>query len=171
MSTHRNAIALALASALVGLPAMAQAPDPLAVHKAEVAGAAASADQVKAGEKAYQAACMACHQPDGKGMPGAFPPLAGSDYLAADTARAIRAVLHGLQGPVVVNDVEYNSVMPPMTQLSDSEVADALTYAMNSWGNRLGSVSTAQVAAIRAEGPPPRRPSRRPSTLRRPWPS
>jgi nitrite reductase (NO-forming) / hydroxylamine reductase len=154
MSTHKNAIALALASALVGLPAMAQAPDPLAVHKAEVAGAAVSADQVKAGEKAYQAACMACHQPDGKGMPGAFPPLAGSDYLAADTARAIRAVLHGLQGPVVVNGVEYNSVMPPMTQLSDAEVADALTYAMNSWGNRLGSVSTAQVAAIRAEGPP-----------------
>jgi nitrite reductase (NO-forming) / hydroxylamine reductase len=154
MSTYRKAIALALASVFVGLPGIAQAADPLAVHKAEVAGAAVSADQVKAGEKAYQAACMACHQPDGKGMPGAFPPLADSDYLAADTERAIRVVLHGLTGPVTVNGVEYNSVMPPMTQLSDTDVADALTYAMNSWGNRLGSVSAAQVAAIRAEGPP-----------------
>jgi nitrite reductase (NO-forming) / hydroxylamine reductase len=154
MSTYRKAIALALASVFVGLPGIAQAADPLAVHKAEVAGAAVSADQVKAGEKAYQAACMACHQPDGKGMPGAFPPLADSDYLAADTERAIRVVLHGLTGPVTVNGVEYNSVMPPMTQLSDTDVAGALTYAMNSWGNRLGSVSAAQVAAIRAEGPP-----------------
>ncbi len=149
-------VAGAAGAALVAAAAFAAAQSPrrdgLAVHAAEAASAAVSADQVAAGEKVYQAACLACHQADGKGLPNAFPPLAGSDYLAADLERAIGVVLHGLQGAVTVNGVTYNSVMPPMAQLSDREIADALTFAMNSWGNRLGSVSAAQVAAIRAQG-------------------
>ncbi len=154
--TLASGAATVLLAAAAGMAVAASpAADPLAVHKAEAAaGLAVSPDQVKAGEKVYQAACMACHQADGKGLPNAFPPLAGSDYLKADTARAIRVVLHGLQGEVVVNGVTFNSVMPPMVQLSDTEVADALTYVMNNWGNRFGSVAPAQVAAIRAEAGP-----------------
>jgi nitrite reductase (NO-forming)/hydroxylamine reductase len=144
--------ALAVAAGLAA--AASPAADPLAVHKAEAAAGAVSPDQVRAGEKVYQAACLACHQADGKGLPNAFPPLAGSDFLKADTQRAIGIVLHGLQGEVVVNGVTFNSVMPPMVQLSDTEVADALTYAMNSWGNRFGSVSAAQVAAVRGQRGP-----------------
>ena len=94
---------------------------------------------------------MACHQADGKGLPGAFPPLAGSDYLLGDKDRAVGVVVRGLEGEVVVNGVKYNSVMPAMTQLSDQEIADALTYAMNSWGNQGGAVAVAQVAAVRAK--------------------
>jgi len=121
------------------------------VHQAEVAGAAGIAAQVKAGEGVYQTVCLACHQADGKGLPGAFPPLAGSDYLLGDKDRAVGVVVRGLEGEVVVNGVKYNSVMPAMTQLSDQEIADALTYAMNSWGNQGGAISVAQVAAVRAK--------------------
>jgi nitrite reductase (NO-forming)/hydroxylamine reductase len=121
------------------------------VHQAEVAGATGVDAQAKAGETVYQAVCLACHQADGKGLPGAFPPLAGSDYLLGDKDRAIGVVVRGLEGEVVVNGVKYNSVMPAMTQLTDREIADALTYAINSWGNAGGPVSVSQVAAIRAQ--------------------
>ena len=148
--------ACCLALALVATGAAAQQPpDPRGgaptVHQAEVAAAGAAS---AAGQKAYAAACQACHQADGKGLPGAFPPLAGSDYLKADAKRAIGIVLHGLTGKVVVNGKEYNSVMPPMTQLSDAEIADALTYVMNSWGNDLGQVTAADVTTVR-QGPAP----------------
>jgi nitrite reductase (NO-forming) / hydroxylamine reductase len=143
----RAALSLAVAGSLaLSAPAWAQQ-----VHKAEVAGAASVAAQVADGKAVFEVACMACHQADGKGLPGAFPPLAGSDYLLKDKDRAVGVVVNGLQGEVVVNDTKFNSVMPAMTQLSDKEIADALTYALNSWGNAGGAVSVAQVAAVRAK--------------------
>jgi len=141
----------ALALAATGSMALATSAGAQQVHKAEVAGAADIAAQVKAGETVYQTVCLACHQADGKGLPGAFPPLAGSDYLLGGKDRAIGVVVRGLEGEVVVNGVKYNSVMPAMTQLSDQEIADALTYAMNSWGNTGGAVTVSQVAAVRAQ--------------------
>ena len=144
------------AAGVLGISALTLAEDPVAVHRAEAAtGAKATAAQMQSGEKTFQAACMACHQATGNGLPGAFPPLAGSDFLRADKQRAIGIVLRGLTGPVTVNGAKFNSVMPPMTQLSDAEVANALTYVMNSWGNALGVVSTTEVAAVRA-GPKPK---------------
>jgi nitrite reductase (NO-forming)/hydroxylamine reductase len=145
-------IGAACSLAAVSAPAQ-QAPDPkdaaIAVHQAEVAGASN-------GARVFAAACLACHQADGKGLPGAFPPLAGSDFLEADPQRAIGIVLHGLTGPVTVNGKEYNSVMPPMTQLSDTEIADVLSYVMSAWGNDFGIVTAADVAAVRG-GPAPER--------------
>jgi len=93
-----------------------------------------------------------CHQPNGAGLPGVFPPLAKSDYLAADTKRAIDVVLNGLSGKVTVNGSEYNSVMPPMTQLNDDAVANILTYVHNSWGNDGKQVSAEEVAKVRKAG-------------------
>ena len=139
-------------SVLLLAAAAAPAQDALRVHQAEVAQA--SGAQLKTGQGVYDAACAVCHQPDGKGLAGAFPPLAESDYLAADKGRAIKVVLHGLEGPIVVNGKEFDSVMPPMAQLSDAEIADGLTYVMNAWGNAYGSVGAAEVAAVRA-GPAP----------------
>jgi nitrite reductase (NO-forming)/hydroxylamine reductase len=143
-----GALALATAAWATEPSVSASAPQ---VHQAEVAGAAGIAAQVKAGESVYQTVCLACHQADGKGLPGAFPPLAGSDYLLGDKDRAVGVVVRGLEGEIVVNGVKYNSVMPAMTQLSDQEIADALTYSMNSWGNQGGAVTVAQVAAVRAK--------------------
>ena len=143
----RATISLAVAGSLaLAAPVWAQQ-----VHQAEVAGVASVAAQVADGKKVFEITCMACHQADGKGLPGAFPPLAGSDYLLKDKDRAVGVVVNGLQGEVVVNGNKFNSVMPAMTQLSDKEIADALTYAMNSWGNAGGAVATAQVAAMRAK--------------------
>jgi mono/diheme cytochrome c family protein len=98
--------------------------------------------------------CATCHQATGKGMPGAFPPLAGSPITnAKDPAAAIRIVLHGLTGLVTVNGQRFNSTMPPYgtnQPLDDSSVAAVLTYERSSWGNTGSAVTPEQVAAQRA---------------------
>jgi nitrite reductase (NO-forming) / hydroxylamine reductase len=122
------------------------------VHQAEVAaGAMPSAARMTAGAEVFKVACIACHQDTGLGLPGAFPPLAKSDFLLSDPARAVGVVVRGLQGEVTVNDQKFNSVMPAMTQLSDQQVADVLTYVLNSWGNKGGSIAVERVAAERAQ--------------------
>jgi len=93
--------------------------------------------------------CGACHQATGAGLPGAFPPLAGSDYLNKDVNRAIKTVLNGLTGEVVVNGKKFNSVMPSQKALSDQDIADVLTYVYSSWGNSKKVVKPAQVKALR----------------------
>ncbi|MFO1393662.1 MAG: cytochrome D1 domain-containing protein [Steroidobacteraceae bacterium] len=157
-SIVRSPITLALAVAgclTLGAAAWAQQPSPAPatpqVHQAEVAGAVSLEAQIASGKKVYETICYACHQADGKGLPGAFPPLAGSDYLLGNPDRAAKVVINGLSGEVEVNGIKYNSVMPAMTQLSDQEIADVLTYAMNSWGNKGGHVSVTNVAAARAK--------------------
>ena len=108
--------------------------------------------QVEKGKQVFMGLCFACHQPDGKGLPGAFPPLAGSDFLQADRERAVRIVLKGLTGPVTVNGQTINSVMPPQEAvLTDAQIADVLTFVLNSWGNTGDALSAAQVKAIRNE--------------------
>ncbi|MEX1266733.1 MAG: cytochrome D1 domain-containing protein, partial [Woeseia sp.] len=103
------------------------------------------------GEQVYLGNCSACHQPAGTGLPGAFPPLANSDYLERDRREVLSAALFGLSGPIVVNGQEYNGVMPSMGYLSDEELSAALTYVMKSWGNDYAAVSVAEVAALREE--------------------
>ena len=118
------------------------------VHAAETA-AGSLEELMVAGKGIYEANCGACHQPNGKGLPGAFPPLAESDYLLRDREDVLAVALSGLSGPITVNDQEYNSVMPSMAHLKDEDLAAALTYVFNSWGNSLAAVSPAEVAALR----------------------
>lgn len=128
------------------------AKDALAEHKAEMkAGSTDLASQISAGEKVYQTYCTACHQPNGQGLAGAFPPLASSDYLLADKTRAINTVLGGLSGEITVNGTKYNAVMPNLSYLKDEDVANVITYVMHSWGNEGFQVSSAEVAAARNE--------------------
>lgn len=108
--------------------------------------------QVERGRRVYLMACFACHQPDGRGLPGIFPPLAGSDFLKADKARAIHIPMKGLTGAVVVNGKPFNSVMPPQP-FTDRQIADVLTYVMNTWGNDFGTVSTEEVTLARQASP------------------
>jgi nitrite reductase (NO-forming) len=107
--------------------------------------------QLERGKKVFLTACFACHMAEGQGLPGVFPPLAGSDYLKADKLRAVRTVLKGLTGPITVNGKPYNNMMPPQ-EFTDDQVADALTYVMNSWGNDYGSVSAEEVKRVRRDG-------------------
>jgi nitrite reductase (NO-forming) len=108
------------------------------------------AQQIEAGSALYKGTCSVCHQDDGAGLPNVFPPLAKSDYLMSNPQRAIEVVLNGLSGPVTVNGSTYNSVMPPMSQLNDDEIANILTYAMNNWGNKGPAITAEQVAKVRA---------------------
>lgn len=115
-----------------------------------LAAASSKAERIERGMNVYTANCVACHQANGQGIPSAFPPLAASDYLNADKTRAIKTVLHGLNGEVTVNGNKFNSVMP-MLALNDENIANVLTYVYNTWENNGTEVTPADVAAIRAE--------------------
>lgn len=97
-------------------------------------------ERMELGRQVYSHNCTSCHQAEGGGIPGVFPPLASSDYLNADPERAIHIVLEGLAGEIEVNGVTYNSVMPGVA-LSDEEVSNVLTYIYSQWGNS-GTVIT-----------------------------
>ncbi len=107
--------------------------------------------QIAAGEVLFRGTCSVCHQPTGQGIPNVFPPLAKSDFLMADKQRAIGIVLNGLSGVVEVNGMRFNSVMPPMSQLNDDDVANILTYVRNSWGNQGEPVLPSEVAFVRSK--------------------
>jgi len=119
--------------------------------KAAAAGKLTKDEQIKAGQQLFAGTCSVCHQANGAGVPGVFPPLAKSSLLAAEPKRPIDIVLHGLTGKVTVNAQDYNSVMPPMTQLNDDEIANILTFVLNSWGNPGGRVEADEVAKVRAQ--------------------
>jgi nitrite reductase (NO-forming) len=119
-------------------------------------GALTLEEQVEAGKVRYLGTCSVCHQVNGEGVPSVFPPLAAADYLNADKRRAIAIALNGLEGPVEVNGAKYNSVMPPMSQLNDDEIANILTYVLNSWGNKGGRITAQEVAKVRATTPRPK---------------
>ena len=118
--------------------------------QARIAGTLTKDQQVQAGAVLYKGTCSTCHQENGEGLANVFPPLAKSDFLTKDPQRAISVVLNGLSGEVTVNGASYNSVMPPMSQLNDDEVANILTYALNTWGNKGPAISPNEVAKIRA---------------------
>ena len=151
---YRSMWTLVIAAALIPLQACSQnggqAGSDTAVHDAEVAQGAMS-DVMGRGEAVFLGNCAACHQATGQGLPGAFPPLAGSDYLQGERKNVLAAALFGLSGPITVNGTDYNGVMPSMGYLTDQELADSLTYVLNSWGNSGSAVSVAEVAALREE--------------------
>ncbi len=114
-----------------------------------LAVAANKEERIKRGENVYASNCVACHQANGQGIPAAFPPLAGSDYLNADKVRAIKTVLHGLTGEITVNGQKFNSVMPALA-LNDEDVANVLTYVYSAWNNNGTEVTPEDVAGVRA---------------------
>lgn len=121
-----------------------------AAVQATARGTLTKEQQIQAGSVLYMGTCSTCHQESGQGLPNVFPPLAKSDFLLGNPQRAISIVMNGLTGPVKVNGDTYNSVMPPMSQLNDDEVANILTYALNHWGNKGPAISAEQVAKVRA---------------------
>jgi len=120
---------------------------------AHAAGTLTKEEQIKAGQQLFTGTCSVCHQTNGQGLSGVFPPLAKSDVIAADPKRPIDIVLHGLTGKIKVNGTDYNSVMPPMSQLTDDDAANIITYVLNSWDNPGGRISKEDVAKVRAAKP------------------
>ena len=106
-----------------------------------------------AGEELYTQACMACHQPGGKGLPGVYPPLAGSDWTSGDPERLIRVVLHGLVGPLSLNGETFQSTsgvpMPPFQGLSNQQIAEVLSFVRERFGGGAEPVTPEQVRGVR----------------------
>lgn len=100
------------------------------------------------GAAIYTSHCAMCHQVSGEGVPPAFPPLAKSDWLMADRARAVAVLAEGLSGEIIVNGQKYDGIMPAQ-MLDDRQVADVLTFVTNSWGNQAEEFTPQEVAAAR----------------------
>lgn len=115
-----------------------------------LATVASTAQAQKTGAEVY-ATCSACHQANGQGVPGAFPPLAGSEWVNGKGDVPIAIVLHGLQGPLTVKGQKYNGVMAPWgTTFNDDQIAAVVTYIRSNFGNKAPAVTKADVARVRA---------------------
>jgi mono/diheme cytochrome c family protein len=110
---------------------------------------------MKLGEKVYKTgdggiACMTCHGAEGKGTPGAFPPLVGQKDHMGDCKKHAGIVINGLQGEMVVDGVTYNGVMTPQgSMLNDLQIAAVISYERQSWGNDFGYCMPDAVASAR----------------------
>jgi mono/diheme cytochrome c family protein len=117
-----------------------------AMSNVAMSGAASAA----AGQKVYTTNCSSCHQANGKGQTGVFPPLAGNTVVTGDPTKVIGIVKNGLSGKITVNGVTYNGQMPAWkSQLSNNDIAAVITYVRSAWGNKGSAVTSAQVAAVK----------------------
>ena len=131
-------------------PADAAAPS-------EPAAEAAAWDE-EMGAQAFTSTCSACHQANGQGIPGAFPPLAGHTaeiYDAGGREYLVQVVLFGLQGTITVDGMAYAGVMPPWANLSDAQIANALNHTLTAWSDApadFAPILPEEVAALRGAG-------------------
>jgi mono/diheme cytochrome c family protein len=121
-----------------------------AAYVKQIASAAAVVEHP--GKLVYDALCLNCHQPEGKGLPGIYPSIISSDWLKGDPDRVIKVLLHGLSGPIRVNGEEFKQLaplpMPPMG-LDDQQMADVLSYVRSNFSNKAPAVTPAQVKSVR----------------------
>jgi mono/diheme cytochrome c family protein len=117
---------------------------------AEAAVSPPSQAQMDSGEKLYKAACIACHEADGKGAPRIYPPLPGNANLQShDPASAIRIMLDGAETITTASAPNKGSMPAYAGKMSDQEIADVITYVRNAWGNAAPAVTAAEVAKAR----------------------
>ncbi len=110
--------------------------------------AAAGAPAVS-GATLYTTECASCHQANGKGVPGTFPPLASNPVVAGNVKNVIHIVKYGLSGKIQVGGSTFNGMMPAWgSQLSDTDIAAVVTYVRSSWGNEAGAVTGQDVTAV-----------------------
>src|ERR1051325_4865215 len=105
------------------------------------------------GKKIFSANCQTCHQANGLGVPGQYPPLAGSEFTNGGSQRMGMIVLKGLPGPVTVQGQQYCTAgMQPWDKtLTDQTIADVMTYERSEWGNNASPVTAEQISALRKE--------------------
>lgn len=112
--------------------------------------ATAALTPIQMGERVFNQNCVACHQKEGQGIPGAFPPLDDTRWVHGPEERLIGIVLNGLTGAIEVKGTEYNGMMPPLGHLSDEDVAHVLTFVRQAWTNESPAVEVEAVTSLRA---------------------
>lgn len=118
---------------------------------AELGGGKAPGAARADGAALFASLCAACHQANGQGLPGVFPPLAGSEWVQGKASTAAAIVLHGVTGSLSVKGTTYQGAMPAFGgQLSDEQIAAVLTHVRAQWGNTAAAVSAETVAQARA---------------------
>lgn len=111
--------------------------------------AAVSEELETPGATIYNQYCSGCHQLDGQGIAGLYPPLAQSEWVLEDKERLLDVLLNGLYGPIKVRGKSYDHQMPPYRFLSDQQLADVLTYIRQSFGNNADPVAPEEISAAR----------------------
>ncbi len=114
--------------------------------RAPAAGAAGAAAD---GKQVFTANCVACHQATGKGLPGVFPPLDGSEWVAGDERVVANILLHGVSGELTVMGNTFKGAMPSFQQLSDAELAAVASYVRGEWSNKAGPIKAELFATER----------------------
>jgi mono/diheme cytochrome c family protein len=112
---------------------------------------------IAAGKKLY-GTCATCHQANGQGLAGTYPPLAKSEWVTGSEDRLIRILLNGVNGELTVAGNKYNGLMPAFGKVpgggynwSDDRIAQVLTYIRSEWGNAAPPITTAKVTQIREQ--------------------
>ncbi|MHB8948611.1 MAG: c-type cytochrome [Rhodoferax sp.] len=113
------------------------------------APAAGATLAVADGKKLFTANCVACHQASGKGLPGVFPPLDGSEWVGGDERTVVNILLHGVSGELTVMGITYKGAMPSFQQLSDAELAAVASYVRAEWSNKAGAIKSELFASER----------------------
>lgn len=108
------------------------------------------ANPVERGQQIFRQNCQVCHQADGRGLPGVFPPLVGSEWVTGSEETLVRILLDGLQGPIQVAGATYSGAMPAWRDpLSDADIAAAATYLRQWAPNSAGPVTPTMAATLR----------------------
>ncbi len=119
-------------------------PNPPAAAKAAPSPRASAAD----GQTLYLQNCAACHKPDGMGLAGRFPPLAGNPDLFRDRLLPVYVVLNGIAGELTIAGQQFRSTMPPFDHLADASLAAVVNHVRTAWGNEaLGPDGMAEIDA------------------------
>jgi mono/diheme cytochrome c family protein len=103
------------------------------------------------GKILYETYCLACHQADGSGVPNLNPPLIKTEWTTGDKKKLITVILKGMDEEIEVDGESYHNVMPPLTHLSDQEIADVLTYVRSNFSNNASAVTVNEVKAVRTK--------------------
>lgn len=132
---------------------MAYDPKPPSSEVVELSPEELLAKTISRGEKVFARNCTQCHQANGQGVAGVFPPIANSSWVRGNPERPIAIVIGGLAGKITVLGKEYNNVMAGLGQLSDKDIAAVLTYIRKNeaWGHNETEVTPQEVAKVRAE--------------------
>ncbi len=118
--------------------------------RAPAAGAAGAAAD---GKQVFTVNCVACHQATGKGLPGVFPPLDGSEWVAGDERIVANILLHGINGEITVKGNSFKGAMPSFHQLSDAELAAVASYVRSEWSNKAAPIKAEVFATERKANP------------------